>query len=203
MSPEKGSRGPKPKETTEDIKEAIRTAEDPVVTISELAEMVSITRQALDNRRDELRNDDEIRSSDKGGTEVFWHILVDKKTSWSNALGHGMEDDDDDEDIDPEIGIPAIDELDVDGSGEIEKIRRGAIHIAFKYMMLNDTASKDELSYLLDSFPFNDTYDSDEGLWNSCIQRALRESEYFQHVPHADHYEWANRAQRNGLRQWL
>lgn len=190
MPPEEGSRGPNPKATIADYREALRTADEPVLTPKEIAEAVGLTKSAVNYRKDELINDDEIRSKEVGRTRVFWHKNVDLKKEWSSSFDHVLEVDDPDFEEDGKLGIEFIDDFDVDGEGEIEKLRRGAIHIVFKQLTGGEDLTSSHLKRLIDSYPFNETYDSEDGLWNTCIHPALNECEGLEYYGDPEHRRW-------------
>lgn len=176
MTKKPGSPGPYPRLTTEKVREVLLEAEDPVLDVGELADAVGVSRQALNDRLDEFLDDEIVRHKKVGKTHVFWHKNVEGQHAWARSTTEREEE----PAVDPTIGDVVVDGIDVGGPPEIQKMRRAAVNVVFKYLYLNKDESSNNLFYLVCDYPFTESYESKVSLWNNCIWNALSGSDHFQ-----------------------
>lgn len=158
--------------TDQDLLAALRQANSPVITTSEITDMdeISITQGQVLKRLKSLEKKGQISSksySAKPQVRLWWHEDIEIKRAWPS-----------DDETTEEIGVEVVDALDLPGRNEIVRKRREAVNAVFKMLFDKETASKRELS-LVGWGADMDTYADPDSLWNNCIKKALDQSPFY------------------------
>lgn len=167
MNEDASPAGRKPQVKDEDIIEVFWNAETPILSTSEIAEALPITKRGTFDRLNNLEEEEKIRSKifPAGGAEVrvWWPDTV----TWvpqtrSQYIPKSNK-----------IGIEVVDSLDLPGDGETLKQRRISVNSVFKYLFFKGEAQSSELRTVAWEATTNNTYSSQDSLWNNCISKAL------------------------------
>jgi hypothetical protein len=162
--------GRKPRVKDEDIIEVFWNAETPILSTSEIAEELPITKRGTFDRLSKLEEEEKISSKifPAGGAEVrlWWHNTVTEvPQAWSQSSPTSNK-----------IGIEVVDNLNLAGDGDTLKKRRHAVSTVFKYLFIKGEAQSSELRNVAWAANTNNTYGSQDGLWNNCVSKALSQT---------------------------
>jgi len=72
--------GPDPSVSDDEILELFRTSAEPVLTATEIAEQVDLSRRNILNRLKDLESEGEIRSKKVGGRSTVWWLPGETST---------------------------------------------------------------------------------------------------------------------------
>jgi hypothetical protein len=158
--------------TDQDLLDALRQTESPVIATGEIAENeeIPISQGQVLKRLKSLEEKGRVGSksySAKPQVRLWWDKRVEMKETWASGNG-----------ISEEIGVEAVDALDLPGRGEKLRKRREAVNSVFKFLFDVEKASKRELS-LVGWGADMETYADQHSLWNNCLKKALDQSPFY------------------------
>lgn len=176
--------------TDSELLTILKEADSPVLKTTEIAERddVPIGARQVENRLKSLESQDQVGSrivTANPEAKLWWDKRLEMKQGWPSK-----------NEVTDEIGVEAVDILDLPGRGETLRKRREATNAVFKYLFAEEEAVASELR-LVGWGVDMDTYGSSESLWNNCLNPALNESYFFQ--LHETEKEW----QLSWLGLWL
>ncbi len=158
--------------TDQELLETLRAMDSPVVSTTEIAEAegVTISQGQILKRLKSLEERDRIGSKcyvAKPQIRLWWHKGTEFKRAWTSNDG-----------ITEEIGVEAVDVLDLPGRGEKLGKRREAVNAVFKFLFNVESGSKHELKFVGYGADM-DTYADSDSLWNNCLKKALEQSPFY------------------------
>lgn len=167
--------------TDQQLLEALREMDSPIISTSEIAEMeeVPISQGQVLKRLKSLEERDRVGSKSyvaKPQIRLWWHSGVELKEAWTSKNG-----------VTEEIGVEVVDVLELPGRGEKLKKRREAVNAVFKFLFSVETASKYELKFVGWGADM-ETYADPDSLWNNCLKKALDQSPFY--FLYATQKEW-------------
>jgi DNA-binding Lrp family transcriptional regulator len=167
--------------TDRDLLDTFLQTESPVIPTSEIAEAeeISISQGQVLKRLKSLEKKGRVGSksfSAKPQIRLWWHKRLEAKEAWTSG-----------NDFTEDVGVEAVDMLNLPGSGEKLRKRREAVSAVFKFLFDVETASKNELS-LVGWGADMETYADIDSLWNNCLIKALGQSPLF--VLYKSEKEW-------------
>ena len=170
MSEESSPAGRKPRVKDEDITGVFWNADTPVLSTSDVADELPITKRATFDRLSKLEEAGTLGSElfPAGGSEVrvWWHTTVaGVPQAWSQSNPTSNK-----------IGNEIIDSLDLSGDGETLNDRRHAVNTVFKYLFTKGEAPSSELRTVAWAANSSNTYGSQGSLWNNCVSKALSQT---------------------------
>ncbi|MDB2281294.1 hypothetical protein PM030_05345 [Halorubrum ezzemoulense] len=170
MSEDSSPAGRKPRVKEDDITSVFWEADTPVLSTSDVADKLPITKRATFDRLSKLEETGTLGSElfPAGGSEVrvWWHTTVaGVPQAWSQSNPPS-----------DKIGNEIVDSLDLPGDGGTLNNRRHAVNTVFKYLFTKGSATSSELRTVAWAANSNNTYSSQDSLWNNCISKALAQA---------------------------
>ena len=167
MSEDSSPAGRKPRVKEEDITGVFWNADTPVLSTSDVADELTITKRATFDRLSKLEEAGTLGSElfPAGGSKVrvWWHTTVaGVPQAWSQSNPTNNK-----------IGNEIIDSLNLPGDGETLINRRHAVNTVFKYLFTRGVAPSSELRTVAWAANSSNTYASQDSLWNNCVSKAL------------------------------
>jgi hypothetical protein len=167
MSEDSSPAGRKPRVKEEDIAGVFWNADTPVLSTSDVADELTITKRATFDRLSKLEEAGTLGSKlfPVGGSKirVWWHTTVaGVPQAWSQSNPTS-----------DKIGNEIVDSLDLPGDGEALNNRRHAVSTVFKYLFTKGEAPSSELRTVAWAVNSSNTYASQDSLWNNCVSKAL------------------------------
>lgn len=160
--------------TDSDLLTILREADSPVLQTRDIVERddVPIGARQVERRLKSMEEQGLVGSSIVTATPealLWWHNGIEVKRAWPTEDG-----------MTSEIGVEAVDVLDLPGRDETLRKRREAVDAVFRYLFDEEEEAVASELRLVGWGADMETYRSSESLWNNCLKTALRQSYFFQ-----------------------
>lgn len=152
-----------------EILELFSDSTDPVLSTTEVAELLSLTNPGAKHRLENLERNGYLQSKKAGNAIIWWHTSL---TQYLDEISFNT---------DPySIGVEVIDSLDITGEGTQLEARRLAVNeiyqLLFEQERVKSSTLKDRSAELTHETGYQGT-----SIWDNCIRPTLRQTILFDH----------------------